>query len=443
MNITQSIAKQIIMKLGQSGEPPEIGASYFSVGLDSYLKAIEEEYLDGILKDGLSAFKLIIGDYGAGKTHFLYCLREKAWEKGYVVTLVSLNPRDCPFDKLELVYREMVSKLTVKPKDNSLLDLSNFGLKILIEDWCENVLSGLKKIQKESESNLEDLVKRYLSGIKSIESASYMQALKSYFLSYMKENYDNMETLQRWLYGEAIPKYLMYPLKIYDKLDRTTAFRMIRSLCQFVREIGYKGLVILFDEGERQTSIAGSKSRKMAFDNLRQIIDECGNSRLPGSFFCYAVPPSFLDQAKTYVALSQRLSSGINFSFSNPSGVIIDLENLDLSGEELLIEIGKKLWSIFKIAYPNDVADLLAHRNISILAEEVYQQTLDVSQRRIFIKAVIESFQVLRTNPNPMTSTETRQLVKSSVQNLRLIETKKKQEEFIADIEGEDFDEDE
>lgn len=428
------------MKLGQSGEPPELGASYFSAGLDSYLKALEEEYLDGILKEGMSAFKLVLGDYGAGKTHFLYCLREKAWEKGYVVSLISLNPRDCPFDKLELVYREMVMKLTIKPKNDSLLDLSNFGLKILLEEWCENSLKGLKKRQKDTEAPLEDLVKKYLNGIRSIESASYLQALKLYFLAYCREDYDNMETIQRWLYGEPIPKYIMYPLKIYDKLDRTTAFRMIRSLCQFVREIGYKGLVILFDEGERQTSIGGSKSRKMAFDNLRQIIDECGNSRLPGSFFCYAVPPSFMEQAKTYVALSQRLSSGINFSTFNPSGVIIDLENLDLSGEELLIEIGKKLWSIFKIAYPNDVADLLVHRNISILAEEVYQQTLDVSQRRIFIKAIIESFQALRTNPNALMGKETRELVKSTIQNLRLIETKKREENFIGELEGEDFD---
>ncbi len=440
MNINQNVAKQIIMKLGQSGEPPELGASYFSAGLDSYLKSLEEEYLDGILKEGMSAFKLVLGDYGAGKTHFLYCLREKAWEKGYVVSLISLNPRDCPFDKLELVYREMVMKLTIKPKNDSLLDLSNFGLKILLEEWCENALKGLKKRQKDTEAPLEDLVRKYLNGIKSIESASYLQALKLYFLAYCREDYDNMETIQRWLYGEPIPKYIMYPLKIYDKLDRTTAFRMIRSLCQFVREIGYKGLVILFDEGERQTSIGGSKSRKMAFDNLRQIIDECGNSRLPGSFFCYAVPPSFMEQAKTYVALSQRLSSGINFSTFNPSGVIIDLENLDLSGEELLIEIGKKLWSIFKIAYPNDVADLLAHRNISILAEEVYQQTLDVSQRRIFIKAIIESFQALRTNPNALTGKETRELVKSTIQNLRLIETKKREENFIGELEGEDFD---
>jgi len=440
MDINQSVAKQIIMKLGQSGEPPEIGASHFSAGLDSYLKAVEEEYLEGILKEGMSAFKLVLGDYGAGKTHFLYCLREKAWEKGYVVTLISLNPRDCPFDKLELVYREMVMKLTIKPKNDTLLDLSNYGLKILLEEWCDNALKGLKKRQKDTEAALEDLVKKYLNGIKSIESTSYLQALKLYFLAYLREDFDNMETIQRWLYGEPIPKYIMYPLKIYDKLDRTTAFRMIRSLCQFVREIGYKGLVILFDEGERQTSIAGSKSRKMAFDNLRQIIDECGNSRLPGSFFCYAVPPSFMEQAKTYVALSQRLSSGINFSIFNPSGVIIDLENLDLSGEELLIEIGKKLWSIFKIAYPNDVADLLAHRNISILAEEVYQQTLDVSQRRIFIKAIIESFHALRTNPNALTGKETRELVKSTIQNLRLIETKKREENFIEELEGEDFD---
>ena len=430
--MNQNVAKQIIMKLGQSGEPPEIGSVHFSAGLDTYLKVLDEEYLDGVLKDGMSAFKLVLGDYGAGKTHFLYCLREKAWEKGYVTTLVSLNPRDWPFDKLELVYREMVLKIMIKPPDNNAsYDIASVGLKVLLEEWYQKVVEGLKKSNQSEDMKLEHLIQKYLAGLRSVESSSFLQALKLYFKSSFEEQYETQETLERWLYGEPIPKSVMHPFRIYEKLDRTTAFRMMRSLCQFIREIGYRGLVILFDEGERQTSMVGSRSRKMAFDNLRQIIDECGNSRLPGSFYCYAVPPSFLEQAKSYVALSQRLSSGIDFSYINPSGVIIDLEHLDLAAEALLMEIGKKLWSIYKIAYPNETADLIAYKNISMIAEEVYQQSLDVSQRRIFVKALIESFHSLRSNPNSVNAKQSRELVKGAVQYLRVIENERKTERLL------------
>jgi hypothetical protein len=438
VEIEQNLAKQIIMKLGQSGEPPEIGTIHFSVGLDSYLNALDSEYLDGILKTGMSAFKLILGDYGAGKTHFLYCLREKAWQRNYAVSMVALNPRDCPFDKLQLVYKEIVQKIMLKPENSYQIDMSSIGLKVILEDWCRNTLDGFNKKQQEINVKLDDLVNKYLYGLKGVESASFLQAVKVYFRSYVNGDYATCEFIEKWLYGEPIPKVEMHPYHIYEKLDSTTAFRMIRSLCQFIREIGYTGLVILFDEGERQTSIASMKSRKIAFDNIRQVIDECGNSRLPGAFFCYAVPPSFLDQVKQYPALSQRLSSGINFSDVNPSGVLIDLEHLDLEPEALLMEIGKKLWNIYKIAFPNDVADLIAYKNISNMAEEVYNQTLDVSYRRIFVKALIEMFNTLRSGKESFTIDESRQIVRSTVNNLKVIETERMKGRYLDDDEAED-----
>lgn len=438
MEINQNIGKQIIMKLGQSGEPPEVGTFYFSAGLDSYLNTLDSEYLDGVLKLGMSAFKLILGDYGAGKTHFLYCLREKAWQRNYVVSLVSLNPRDCPFDKLEMVYKEIVQKMMIKPENSFQYDVASIGLKVILDEWCSKAIKGFVKKQEEQNIKLEDLINKYLFGLRGIESTSFLQALKVYFRSYVNQDDNVCGLIEQWLYGESIPKNEMHPFRIYEKLDRTTAFRMIRSLCQFIREIGYTGLAILFDEGERQTSIASMRQRKIAFDNIRQVIDECGNSRLPGGFFCYAVPPSFLEQTKQYPALAQRLSSGINFSNFNPSGVIIDLEQLDLTADELLMEIGKKLWEIYKIAYPNDIADLLAYRNISILAEEVYNQTLDVSYRRIFVKAIIEMFHSLRSGKEIFTASESKELVKGAIQNLRVIEVQKSKEKYLDDEEEED-----
>ena len=64
--INPLIAKSIILKLGESGTPPDYGIRFFTVGLESYSKVLEEEYLAGIIKAGLSAFKLVIGSYGGG-----------------------------------------------------------------------------------------------------------------------------------------------------------------------------------------------------------------------------------------------------------------------------------------------------------------------------------------------------------------------------------------
>src|SRR5204863_5649818 len=84
-------AKRIIQQLGGSGQPPDYGVQYFSVGLDDYLNVIDEEYLSSYIRDGGSIFKLVEGIYGGGKTHFLYCVRDKGWAHGFVVSYISLK----------------------------------------------------------------------------------------------------------------------------------------------------------------------------------------------------------------------------------------------------------------------------------------------------------------------------------------------------------------
>src|SRR5205814_6931879 len=94
MTLTQQEAQHIIRKLGESGIPPTRGLEAYTVGMDSILGTLESEYLKGYLRDGGSSFKLVVGEYGSGKSHFLYRLRDLAWESGYVVSRTELSPKE-------------------------------------------------------------------------------------------------------------------------------------------------------------------------------------------------------------------------------------------------------------------------------------------------------------------------------------------------------------
>lgn len=52
-------ARKIIEIVGGQGNPPEYGFQYFTAGLDSYLKTIDEDYLGSFIKDGGSSFKRV------------------------------------------------------------------------------------------------------------------------------------------------------------------------------------------------------------------------------------------------------------------------------------------------------------------------------------------------------------------------------------------------
>ncbi len=393
--INPLIAKSIILKLGESGTPPDYGIQFFTVGLESYLKVLEEEYLTGIIKTGLSAFKLIIGSYGGGKTHFFYNVRELAWKNNFVVGYVPLSPQECPFDKLERVYRTIVTEIMSPMTMTEMMNHQERGIEAFIKVWFYDIQRSL---------NGTDELKEYIRSKIKTESISFSNAIKHAFIALIENDDEKFNIIIQWLSGEGYDKNNHNKYGITEKIDKTTAIRMIRSLIQWIRQIEYSGLVLLFDEGERGMSITSSKSKMQTLDNLREIIDECGNSKIPGAMVFYSVPdinPLIEGSGPNYEALKSRLTRGGFFQMQNPSGVQINLEKLEIGPQEFLTELGKKLSLIYEIAYGMKFQTEVIDASIKNLAEVAYEgRFLDIGYRRLFVKICIQGLNIIRFNPN-------------------------------------------
>ena len=50
-------------------------------------------------------------DYGSGKSHFLYCVRDRAWERNFAVSKVDLSPKESPYDDQRRVYAAVASSV--------------------------------------------------------------------------------------------------------------------------------------------------------------------------------------------------------------------------------------------------------------------------------------------------------------------------------------------
>lgn len=424
--IDTNLARAIINKLGESGTPPEFGIDHFSIGLERYLKVIEEEYLKGILKYNLSSFKLITGSYGGGKTHFLYSVRNLAWRNDYAVAYVSLNPTECPFDKLELVYKQIAASLTAPMTDLDLIKPWDKGIDAFIRLWFRGI--------KEKTQGDEKKLSTYLLGIKGMESSSFTNAVKAAFLNLIQTNDDGYESVIQWLKGEDVTKDVKANYRISERIDKTTAFRMIRSLIQWVNTIGFSGVVFLFDEAERGMSIASSKDKRRALDNLRQIVDECGNSRLPGAMFLYAVPDENLileGGGGVYEALKQRLRSA--FSEINPVGVKINLESLSIAPLDFLVNLGLKLGLIFEAAYNLSFDETVLKKSLTALSEATLRyHELDIGYRRIFVVSMVELLQRLKSEPE-------RIVARHEVEQLLKMTSRRLEEKQTEEIEREEF----
>jgi hypothetical protein len=92
----------------RTGIVPEKQTGSFTFG------RVEETGLasDWLHDDQTSALALL-GQYGAGKTHFLHHLQEMALGEGYATAVVSLDPNETALHKPKRVYREVVRTLRI------------------------------------------------------------------------------------------------------------------------------------------------------------------------------------------------------------------------------------------------------------------------------------------------------------------------------------------
>lgn len=178
---------------------------------------------------------------------------------------------------------------------------------------------------------------------------------------------------------------------------------MIRSLSQLIRQLGYSGLVISFDEAEQQSSMS-TRERSSLMSNLRQVIDECAKSTFQGVMIFYAVPDdNFLEgRTQDYEALRQRVQPV--FDEINPTGVKIELDRVIPEPEVFLEEVGNKLTTVYQTAYgfsfenQQDLQSTL-HQVINIA---ILSRFGDVGYKRVFVQKFIKGLNYLyRRNAVP------------------------------------------
>ena len=395
-------ARKIIEAVGSSGTPPEFGFQYFTAGLDVYLDVIYEDYLSSYIKHGGSVFKMVIGPYGGGKTHLLYNIREIAWEEDFVSSYITLTPQETPFSKLEKIYKAIVANLVYQQSQETLLEGYDRGIEAVLKKWFHEVYTDFA--QKIEEEYLIDELEKYTSSLGPYESTSFKNAIKEAFLSLAKNADDDFSLIVQWLKGESILKSEVNKYKIFDKIDKSTAFKMIRSLVQWVREIGYSGIVVLLDEGGETPSMS-SREKDLLLSNLRELIDLCVQTSFKNTMWFYAVPDeNFLEGKKgIYEALRQRVSTIFDEKI-NPTGVKIYLEEIPIEPKELLQQIGKKLAIVYQTAFSVEFNEPELSKTINNITDAAYEMRWDTGIKRVFVQKIIPAFHQLRRSGSEVTT---------------------------------------
>ncbi len=390
-------ARRILQALAQSGQPPKLGASLLNVGTDDILKKIQTEFLEDYLlqydgQDGGGGCKWVEADYGNGKTQFLRCVQERAWNTNYATAFVELSQDECPLDRPDRIYGAVARSVQAKPLSPTDVDRSHgfdIALQQLLDRMFPNVLTGMPDEQLKQQA--EDWINNTL-GRTAVESNALLRAACQHLLARLSGNEEIERLSSLFLRGEPLPTAEVKAFGVYEKLDKSTGFRFLRTMCQILQRSGLAaGSVLLFDEARRSLSLMSTKSQKVACENLLSVINRCNNGELPGTLFIYAVMPEFFtDFATAYPALQQRCGPSTRINLNH-------LQNITES--DLLMQIGEKICHLFQTAYASETNEWKGkkshgkspvNQNMKIVAETAIRKTMGSGTRRLFVKTWIQ-----------------------------------------------------
>jgi hypothetical protein len=231
------------------GVVPTSHLDTYTVGRDIELAVIYLD-LESATRDG--GFRVVLGDYGTGKTHFLEMAELLALEKGFLATRATMDSREVLPNKPRRIFHQLVRGIRYPDDPN----FEPRGLKPLLEKAAADV----------------SLIRRW-SGKNHPDYHPYLGAALFYMavMPAVENNDDLLERLLDWIEGSEVASNV----ELEKKLRRTTAagirlfalkdFRTVTHLytlilggiAELARQVGYKGLAIMVDEAEFYSVLRG------------------------------------------------------------------------------------------------------------------------------------------------------------------------------------------
>jgi hypothetical protein len=385
-----------ILQALAAGVVPRAGLRHIQVGRAAEIGALIRD-IDRIA-DGGASIRIVIGEYGAGKTFFLNLIRLIGLEKKLITIHADLAPDrriHASAGQARGLYAEAVRNMATRTKPDG------GALASVVERF---VTEAVKQAQAAGQP-VETVIDQKLWHLQEeVGGYDYAVVLKAYW----RGSEANDEVLKaaalRWLRGEYSTKTeARQALGVRTIIDDDNVYDSIKLLAAFVQLAGYSGLLVAFDELVNLYKLQNSQARNQNFEQILRILNDVLQGNVKGLGFLLGGTPEFLLDTRrglySYEALHSRLSENAfaRNGLIDLSGPVIRLAGL--TPEDLHILLGN-IRNVFaggdpaQYLVPDEALDtFMAHCNQRI--GEAYFRT-----PRNTIKAFVQLLAVLEQNPS-------------------------------------------
>ncbi len=387
--------RDAILQSLRAGVVPRVGQQHIQVGRVQEIKALLAD-IERVADSG-STFRLVIGEYGAGKTFFLFVVRSMALEKKLVTVHADLSPDrrlHATGGQARSLYAELMRNMATRarPEGGALASVVE---RFVAQAMTEGRNEGRRPdaVIRERLAQLQELVGGY----------DFAEVVAAYWRGHDLGDEELKSAAIRWLRGEyATRTDARAALGVRTIVDDANLYDQLKLMARFVRLAGYGGLLVCLDELVNLYKLAHTQARTANYEQILRILNDSLQGIAVGIGFVLGGTPEFLMDTRrglfSYPALQSRLAEN---SFARASGVVdltgpvVHLANL--TPEDLFVLLAK-LRHVYALGEPErylipdqGIAGFMQHCSKRI--GEAYFRT-----PRSTIKAFVDLLAVLEQN---------------------------------------------
>jgi hypothetical protein len=379
----------------RAGVVPRVGQHLIQVGraheIDALLKDINS------LADGGRGFRLVIGEYGSGKTFFLNLVRAIALEKKLVATTADLTPDRRLYasgGQARSLYAELSKNLSTRTKPDG------GALPGIVEKFIFTATTEAK----ESGVGVDVIIQNKLARLaEMVNGYDFAKVIEVYWSAHQEANEQRKADAIRWLRGEFTTKTdARNALGVRTIVDDDTVYDQLKLMSVFVRLSGFSGLLVCLDEMVNLYKLSNSQTRSANYEQILRILNDVLQGSTEGLGFVLGGTPEFLMDTRrglySYAALQSRLAEN---TFARDG--LVDYQHpvirlSSLSQEDFLVLL-QKIQHVF--AFGDEAHYLLPEDALTAFMAHCQQRIGEVYFRtpRTTITAFVNLLAVLDQNP--------------------------------------------
>ncbi len=388
--------KEAILQSLRAGVVPSIGLQNIQVGRNEEIKALISDIEK--IKDGGSAIRFIIGEYGSGKTFFLHLIRSISHQKNLVTIHADLAPDrriHASAGQARNLYAELMKNMATRSK------AEGGALPNLVEKFISKAMDESRK----SEKKVDSIIHEKLGEVKEMVGGyDFAEVINAYWEGHNNGNEELKSDAIRWLRGEFSTKTdARNALGVRTIVDDSNVYDQLKLLALFVKIAGYDGLIIGLDEMVNLYKLNSGVARRNNYEQILRILNDCLQGNVSGfGFILNGTPDFMMDTRKglySYDALQTRLAENRFAAMAGVrdlSGPIIRLNNLQPEDIYILL---KNIREVFAEGNPDKY--LISDEGLELFMVHCKKQIGEAyfQTPRNTIRSFVDLLSVLEQNP--------------------------------------------